>query len=244
MTSTANGGPNNCLTRSSVSKLNSYSARARPSRTLPIILGSRSSLIQDYEGGIHPPNPASVAGSVIKAGTIGTLTVPANNLEAPSAGGWPLVIVSERGSIPIPAGTATLDDPCSTVAQQTDTSRGKGLCYNIAGSNHSASAKMLAVTGCSRGGKGALMACAFETRIALSTLQESDSGGYACPCFSRYEESQGSSVQTAIEIVGENVWFSSNSNNYVNNLNQLPYDHNLFIALAAPRDIISYGNTN
>ena len=38
----------------------------------------------------------------------------------------------------------------------------------------------LAVTGCSRDGKGALMAGAFETRIALTIPQESGSGGDTC----------------------------------------------------------------
>lgn len=102
----------------------------------------------------------------------------------------------------------------------------------------------LAVTGCSRDGKGALMAGAFEPRIALTIPQESGSGGDACWRISKYESSKGSQVQTATEIVTENVWFSSNFNNYVNNLNVLPYDHHLLAALVAPRALISYANTD
>lgn len=102
----------------------------------------------------------------------------------------------------------------------------------------------LAVTGCSRNGKGALMAGAFETRIALTIPQESGSGGDACWRLSKYEESQGSQVQTATQIITENVWFSSNFANYVNNLNQLPYDHHLLIAMVAPRGIVAYENTD
>ena len=156
------------------------------------------------------------------------------------------------------------------MAQQTDTtSRGKGLFYNLYGSGHSASAmtawvwgvsriidalektpsanintQKIAVTGCSRDGKGALMAGAFETRIALTIPQESGSGGDACWRHSKYEQSSGSAVQTATEIVTENFWFSSAFNNYVNNLNVLPYYHHLLSALVAPRPLISYENTD
>lgn len=56
---------------------------ARPSRAPPI---ARKQISASIEGGIHPPNPASVAGSVIKSGTIGTLTVQANNVEVLSRG--------------------------------------------------------------------------------------------------------------------------------------------------------------
>lgn len=156
------------------------------------------------------------------------------------------------------------------MAQQDSTSsRGKGLFYNLYGSSHSASAMTawvwgvsriidalestssagintakLAVTGCSRDGKGALMAGAFETRIALTIPQESGSGGDACWRLSKFEETSGSKVQTATEIVTENAWFSANFNNYVNNLNTLPYDHHLLAAMVAPRALISYENTD
>ena len=82
----------------------------------------------------------------------------------------------------------------SDMAQQNGgSSRGKGLFYQLYGSTHSASAmtawvwgvsriidaleitpsaqintQRIGVTGCSRDGKGALMAGAFEDRIALT----------------------------------------------------------------------------
>jgi len=51
-------------------------------------------------------------------------------------------------------------------------------------------------------------------------------------------------VQQATEIVGENVWFSENFNNYVYNLSVLPYDHHELAGMVAPRGLISYENTD
>ncbi|KAI0743357.1 hypothetical protein C8Q80DRAFT_1180503 [Daedaleopsis nitida] len=186
------------------------------------------------------------------------------------AGGWPAIIVYEGLSLPVPNGIAQIVYGNSEMAQQNDgSSRGVGLFYNLYGKTATASAmtawswgvsriidvlestpsanintQKLAVTGCSRNGKGALMAGALDTRIALTIPQESGSGGDACWRLSKYEESSGSVVQTATEIVTENVWFSTNFNNYVNTLNVLPYDHHLLAALVAPRAMISFENTD
>lgn len=156
------------------------------------------------------------------------------------------------------------------IAQENDvSSRGKGLFYNLYGSGHNASAMTawtwgvsriidvleetpaakidttkLAVTGCSRDGKGALMVGALETRIALTVPQESGSGGDACWRLSLFEQNSGQVVQTATEIVTENVWFSSLFNNYVNNLDVLPFDHHLLAALVAPRALLGLENTD
>ena len=158
----------------------------------------------------------------------------------------------------------------SGMAQQNDqSSRNVGLFFNLYGANATASSmtawvwgvsriidvletmpqahintKRIAVTGCSRNGKGALMAGAFEPRIALTIPQESGSGGDACWRLSLFEQNEGSVVQTATEIVQENVWFSTNFDNYVNDLGTLPFDHHSLAALVAPRPMISYENTD
>ncbi|KAE9404052.1 carbohydrate esterase family 15 protein [Gymnopus androsaceus JB14] len=185
-------------------------------------------------------------------------------------GGWPLMIAYEGGSIPIPAGIAVLNYANSVMAQQTDlTSRGLGTFYNLYGSNATASAmtawvwgvsriidileetpqahintQRIGVTGCSRDGKGALMAGAFDTRIALTIPQESGSGGDAGWRISLYEQDNGAVVQTATEIVQENVWFTEGFSNFVNELNVLPYDHHSLLAMVAPRGLMAYENTD
>ncbi|KIJ59676.1 carbohydrate esterase family 15 protein [Hydnomerulius pinastri MD-312] len=196
-----------------------------------------------------------------------TITYPTGT--APS-NGWPLLIGYDGGSIPVPSGVALLTFNTETMAQQDSTaSRGLGLFYNLYGANASASAltawtwgvsriidvlevtpaakidtTKIAITGCSRDGKGALTTGAFEPRIALTIAQESGSGGAACWRLSLYEQEEGSVVQTATEIVTENVWFSTTFNNYVNNLSVLPFDHHLLAALIAPRGLLALDNTD
>ena len=79
------------------------------------------------------------------------------------------------------------------------------------------------------------MAGALEPRIALTIPQESGSGGAACWRISDAMKRNGQNVQTASQIVTENVWFSPTFNTYVNRVNDLPIDHHLLAALIAPR---------
>ena len=158
----------------------------------------------------------------------------------------------------------------SGMAQQNDlSSRGVGLFYDLYGRNASASSmaawvwgvsriidvlertpatqinvKKIGVTGCSRNGKGALMAGAFEERIALTIPQESGSGGDTCWRLSKFEQDSGSVVQEAVEIVQENVWFSTGFENFVHNISTLPYDHHFLAGMVAPRPMISFENTD
>ncbi|KAK5655683.1 hypothetical protein OQA88_5616 [Cercophora sp. LCS_1] len=173
-------------------------------------------------------------------------------------------------SIPVPAGVATIgfnnDD---IAAQQSGSSRGQGKFYTLYGSSHSAGAltawawgvsriidaleqqpgagidpKRLGVTGCSRNGKGAIVAGALEPRIALTLPQESGAGGSGCWRIAGWQKSQGTNVQDAPQIVTENVWFSPTFNNYVNSVNSLPFDHHLLAGLIAPRALYVMENTD
>ena len=104
----------------------------------------------------------------------------------------------------------------------------------------------LAVTGCSRNGKGALVAGAFDNRVALTIPQESGSGGDACWRTSRdMLVNRQLATQTAWEIVTEYVWFSQSfdyfaRDNYTTGL--LPVDHHELAGLIAPRGLYSTEN--
>jgi hypothetical protein len=161
-------------------------------------------------------------------------------------------------NIPIPSDVGTLGFGNDDFATQQDSgSRGKGKFYTLFGSSHSAgalmawawgvgrvidaveevesslgiSSKKLGVTGCSRNGKGALVAGAFNCRIALTVVQESGSGGVGCWRISDAMKASGIDTQTASEIVGENVWFSQRFNSWTSKITSLPYDHHQLMCL-------------
>ena len=118
-------------------------------------------------------------------------------------GPFPAFIGLDGGSIPIPDNIAVISFNTEDMAQQiSSASRGLGKFYELFGTDASAGAMMawawaisriidvlekmpeanidttrLGVTGCSRDGKGALVAGAFDDRIALTISQESGSGG-------------------------------------------------------------------
>jgi len=181
---------------------------------------------------------------------------------------FPAIIVFGGASIPIPSTVATItfnnDD---IAAQQGTSSRGKGKFYTLYGSGASAGAmtawawgvsriidalemtttarinlKRIGVTGCSRNGKGAFVAGAFDSRIALTIPQESGAGGAACWRVSDSEHAQGKNIQTASEIVGENVWFGVSFNQYATNTARLPHDHHELAGLVAPRGLFVIEN--
>lgn len=186
------------------------------------------------------------------------------------SGPFPAIIGVGGISIPRPSGVALITFNNDDMAAQINSgSRGQGKFYQLYGANHSAGAMTawawgisriidvletipnsnidltkLAVSGCSRNGKGALVAGAFETRIALTIPQESGSGGAGCWRISDRMLSSGVSTQTASEIVGENVWFSPEFNQFSNQVNNLPFDHHLLAALVAPRPLLIIDNTS
>jgi hypothetical protein len=193
-----------------------------------------------------------------------TITYPSSGT-AP----YPAIIGYGGGSLPAPAGVAMINFNNDDIAAQASTgSRGQGKFYTLYGSGHSAGAltawawgvgriidalektstaridtKRLGVTGCSRNGKGAMVAGALNPRIALTLPQESGAGGAACWRISDYIKSQGTNIQTASQIITENVWFSTNFNPYVSQVPTLPLDHHMLAALIAPRALFVIENS-
>lgn len=178
------------------------------------------------------------------------------------------MIIYDALTLPIPDGIATILLDVDNIALQNDaTSRGVGLFYDLYGTDASAGALIawawavtvildaleqtpaanintnkVGVTGCSRDGKGALVAGAFEPRIVLTIPQESGSGGSACWRLSDAEVGAPALVQTAQEIVTENVWFSLDFDPYVNDTSILPFDHHMLDGLVAPRALFTVDN--
>ena len=183
---------------------------------------------------------------------------------------YPALIAYGGLSVPSPAGVAVITFNNNDMATQTDTrSRGQGKFYQLYGNGHSASAMTawawgvsriidaiettsaarinpakIGVTGCSRNGKGAMVAGAFDERIVLIIPQESGSGGSACWRLSDAMRVQGINVQTASQIITENVWFSKSFESYANSVNKLPFDHHMLAGLVAPRGLYVIENTS
>lgn len=167
--------------------------------------------LQTWELGPKPPKPsvtATMSGNSISitcsdAGKSISFSV---SIKLPSGQGpFPAVIGFGGGSIPIPAGVATISYNNQDIA--ADNPHGQGKFYNLYGSSHAAGGLMawgwgvsriidalellgedktnidltrIGVTGCSRNGKGALIAGAFDDRVALTIPQEGGTGGPGC----------------------------------------------------------------
>jgi hypothetical protein len=148
-------------------------------------------------------------------------------------------------------------------------SRGKGIFYDLNGSNASAGELMawswgisrlidalattpgskidvrhLAVTGCSRNGKGALVAGAFDERIALTIPQEPGSGGASAWRLVADEIASGTKVQPLAEATTEAAWFQKDFGTvYGNAPGKLPVDHHELAAMVAPRGLLVIENS-
>ncbi|KAI1184069.1 hypothetical protein F5B17DRAFT_433970 [Nemania serpens] len=192
-----------------------------------------------------------------------TATISTSIKKPTGAAPGPAIITIGGASIPIPATVGTINFGNDAWAGQSN-QRGSGAFYTLFGNTHSAGAltawawgvdrlidgleqlgsaktgidtTRLGTTGCSRNGKGAFVVGALVQRIALTLPQESGSGGAACWRISDSEESKGKNIQTAHQIVTENVWFSTRLNTYVRATSTMPVDHHLLAALVAPRGL-------
>ncbi|KAJ7115861.1 hypothetical protein C8R44DRAFT_880269 [Mycena epipterygia] len=202
----------------------------------------------------------------------GTSMTFAPTITYPSTGTAPFPALIAMGgiSIPPPAGVAIINFNNEQMAAQDSSpaSRGVGLFFDLFGSDASAGAMMawawavrrimdaleknpdtkintarVGVSGCSRNGKGALVAGAFEPRLVLTIPQESGSGGTDSWRISDFVLSTGILTQTASEIVQENVWLSTSFDQFANtSVDKLPFDHHLLGGMVAPRGMFIIDN--
>ncbi len=100
----------------------------------------------------------------------------------------------------------------------------------------------LAVNGCSRNGKGALMIGALDHRIALTLPQESGSGGVASWRVSEEDADAGGDIQTLRSASTEQPWFRKNLSSFGSYVNRVPIDHHEVMGLVAPRGLLVLGN--
>jgi hypothetical protein len=242
-----------------------------------------AALAQEFEYGYKPNTPASATTGAFSNNTI-TVTINDNGksiafnctITYPTTGSKPYPAMIGIGmsnlnnAAILKLGVAIINFPNNQVAQQNNaSSRGKGLFYDMFGSDHSASATMawawgvsrlidalektplaninaarLGVTGCSRNGKGALAVGAFDERIKLTIPQEPGAGGAASWRVSDAQILAGKKVQTLSQIVTENVWFRENFSQFGKTADKLPFDQHSVMALVAPRALLIIDNTS
>ncbi|KAG9234068.1 hypothetical protein BJ875DRAFT_510599 [Amylocarpus encephaloides] len=181
---------------------------------------------------------------------------------------YPAIIALGGTSLPELPGVATILFPNDEIAQQYGAkSRGIGKFYDLYGKDATAGAMMawawgvsrlidaledtpaakidldrIGLTGCSRNGKGAFVAGAFDDRIVLTIPQEAGTGGGGCWRIADAIYSTGGNVQTASELVQENVWVGKVFENFTSAVTTLPFDHHSLAALMAPRGLFVIEN--
>ncbi|KAI3322777.1 carbohydrate esterase family 15 protein [Xylariaceae sp. AK1471] len=215
---------------------------------------------------------ASLSGSTMSVKvTVGSKSVTISTaIKKASTSPGPAIITIGGSSLPIPGTIGTISFGNDAFASQASgSSRGQGAFYTLFGNTHSAGAltawawgvdrvidgleqlgaaatgidpKRLGTTGCSRNGKGAFIVGALANRIALTLPQESGSGGAACWRISDSQSAAGANIQTAHEIIGENVWFSKRLDTYASKTSTMPEDHHMLAALVAPRGLFVMEN--
>jgi len=103
-------------------------------------------------------------------------------------------------------------------------------------------AKRIAVVGHSRNGKTALLAGAFDERIALVIPSQAGCGGTA-PCrlpADRLNPPDGKLVNETVKRINTSFphWFSGNFKAFNDAPDKLPFDQHALIALCAPRPVL------
>lgn len=233
-----------------------------------------AAMLEKYVHGEKPRDPEKVSGSFSGGKLTITVTDKGKSIKfdvtitKPSTGkapypaiiGWDGGSIGGYSSLPV----AKISYPISTIASE-GSGRGKGLFYDLYGSNHSASELMahawglsriidalvatpeagidptrLAVTGCSRWGKSSAISGSFDQRVKLVIPQESGSGGVAAwriiPAFS--------DAQPIKSTYDEQYWTRQDFwTNFGSSIGKLPVDHHEMIGMIAPRGLLVLDNS-
>ncbi|SFD79060.1 cellulose binding domain-containing protein [Streptomyces aidingensis] len=162
------------------------------------------------------------------------------------------------------AGAAVISyDPLAVGQEGTSRSNKQGAFYSIYGSNSSTGLLMAwswgvsriidviessggnilkadatGVTGCSRYGKGAFVAGAFDQRIALTMPIESGTAG--APILRGVAQESG--AQPLSSAYGEQPWLGDAFNSYTGNPAGLPVDTHQIVGMIAPRGLFIMEN--
>jgi hypothetical protein len=191
------------------------------------------------------------------------------SISKPSGSGPFPAIIAYGGfaSIPISSGIATINYNVVDIAVD-GTSHGGGKFYTLYGTSATAGAlvawawgasriidalelvpaagidtKRIGVTGCSRYGKGALAAGAWDTRFALTIPQESGTGGMSSYRIATAVDLSGTDTEQLSNIVlTATNWLAPSANAWANTPNNLPIDNHMLTALVAPRPLLSLDN--
>jgi hypothetical protein len=238
--------------------------------------------LQNYETGQkNPKDPGSVTGSVsgnkLTVSVLGKSFSVGLTLPSGGAAPYPAIIYLDTFSLPGDfSAVAKIQFDTNAMGDQNG-HRGQGFFFSATGSSDGAGAliawawgvsrildaleatpdakidpKRVAITGCSRNGKGALMIGAFDERIALTIPQESGSGGMAAWRISYAEDASfggtltNHQVQTLDSAYGEQPWFGTALQQFgtTDAVNKLPFDHHELAGMVAPRPLLVLENTD
>lgn len=211
-------------------------------------------------------------GSLNIVNTVGGNTLSMRvSVQLPSSGSGPFPAIIAFGfpSIGIPSNVAVLTYNNDQIASTTAPNYGVGEFYDLYGAQSNAGAltawawgvsriidaleitpganidpTRVGVTGCSRNGKGALVAGALDDRVALTIPQESGCGGAGCYRIAKSMRDAGENVEIADNLISGTGWLSPVMSRYSgSNINQLPEDHHELDGLIAPRGLLVNDNS-
>ena len=116
-------------------------------------------------------------------------------------------------------------------------------CVDYLVSDRDVDAKRIAAVGHSRNGKTALLAAAFDERIALSIPHQAGCGGTApnrvAPALAA-PQGNGRPIAETIAVINRSFphWFNGEFKEFNNTPDKLPFDQHELVALCAPRPVL------